>query len=118
MSGCPPPSREGTPMTRKRWIASISLPIAVVIALPLIAAAGTSSESPTRHFSGTTAQGRPIDIKAVETADGWAVQRIDVGIKVRCENDAKFPREASRTFDPPIALDDKHRFAIDDVDLT
>jgi hypothetical protein len=63
-------------MTRTRWIASIGLPLSVLLALPLIAAAGTSSELPTRHYSGTTAQGRPIDIKAVETEGGWAVARI------------------------------------------
>jgi len=105
-------------MTRTRWIATLALPLCVLIALPLIAAAGTSSETPTRHYSGTTAQGRPIEIKAVETADGWAVQRISLAVKMRCEDSAsKFPREATRVFDPPIAVDDKHRFSIDDVSL-
>ena len=105
-------------MTRTRWIVSLALPLCVLIALPLIAAAGTSSETPTRHYSGTTAQGRPIEIKAVETADGWAVQRISLAFKMRCEDSAsKFSREATRVFDPPIPVDEKHRFAIDDVSL-
>jgi hypothetical protein len=105
-------------MTRTRWIASIALPLCVLIALPLIAAAGTSSETPTRHYLGTTEQGRPIEIKAVETADGWAVARISLAFKMRCEDSAsKFSRDTTRVFDPPIPVDDKHHFAIDDVSL-
>lgn len=37
---------------------------------------------------------------------------------MRCEDSAsKFSRDTTRVFDPPIAVDDKHRFAIDDVSL-
>ncbi|MFL5736435.1 MAG: hypothetical protein ACJ76P_03755 [Actinomycetota bacterium] len=106
-------------MTRTRWIASIALPLSLLLALPVIAAAGTSTDTPTRHYSGTTAQGRPIEIKAVETADGWAIARISLAFKMRCEDSSsKFSRDTTRVFDPPIAVDEKHRFAIDDVSLT
>ena len=51
----------------------------------------------------------------METADGWAVATISLGFKMRCEDDSKFARDTTRVFDPPIQVDDKYRFAIDDV---
>ena len=44
-------------MTRTRWIVAVTLSLAVLLALPLIASAGSVPPGGKRHYKGTTTPG-------------------------------------------------------------
>ena len=100
-------------MTRTRWIVAIALPVAVLVALPLIALAG-SSASATREYAGTTSQNLDAAFETVKTADGWALDHAAFDLKLRCEDSTKVLINADLSFAEPVLLDSKARFDVDE----
>src|SRR5207237_105244 len=77
--------RERTLMTRTRWILAIALPLVVLLALPLIASAGSVGPGGKRRYAGKTSQGqRHVSFTTVRKGGGWAVSDLEFDFRMRC----------------------------------
>jgi hypothetical protein len=102
-------------MTRNRWIVAVVLPLAVLLALPLIASAGSVPPGGKRHYKGTTSQGgRSVSFTTERKGGTWAVSDLNFGLRMRCDDGTHFDLETGYGFGSPIVLDSKDRFAFDD----